>query len=469
MFSIGQSKPKQQIVNSLKPSFSNPNETLLANLINENYATILNTQSNKVNRALSDRKPISISSTAGDDLKKNFSFNFSTSTPNPITAPAPETADTFLLSANSHTFNRSINKTNGFGHESKTNFNSNSQNSNHSNQASLANKPRCIRSKSQPAFVKSEGIDYHSFILNNGTSNAANTNASCSVNPNNIKIKVPVAKNYTELHNDSDDNKSSQTNESSFYEDQLDNELEGFENSSKALLTNLGNSKFKKDDKPPISSKLINSSVITSNSSNANEYVTNNSNQNATNNCISFSENGSITNCNKSMTPNLKPPNGPRTRSNNSNHHVSFNINNAIYTSRQETPIPIPISILKQKVNDQKANAESKYSHLANGPLNLFSFPSMSNSNTPVTNSPLPTSSAKKPGSSFSSNPGTILISEQQQQQIVGNLVGNLQQIVSDKDSEQSKSGQSLRSLIANSSTSNMNKSVRIDSKTTIL
>jgi hypothetical protein len=464
LFTLGQSKPKQQqIVNSLKPSFSNPNETLLANLINENYATILNTQTNKMTRTLSDRKPISLSSTAGDDLKKNFSLNFSTSTPNPITAPALDT-HTFLVPGNSQTFNRSTNRPNNLAQESRINFNSNN-NTNNSNQGSLGhNKPRCIRSKSQPAFAKSEGNDYHSFVLHNST-NSASTNGG-SVNSNNMKIKVPVAKIFSEMQNDSDDNKSAQTNESSFYEDQLDNELEGFENSSKALLTNLGNSKFKKDDKPPITSKantiISNSNSNNNNNNNNNENILNNLNTNASNYCISFSENGSIinssNNSNKSMTPNLKTPNGPRTRSSNSNHHVSFNINNAIYTSRQETPVPIPISILKQKANEQKPHAESKYSNLANGPLNLFSFPSMSTTNTSVNSSPLPTSSIKKPGFA---NPGTILISEQQQQ--------NLQQIVSDKDNEQSKSGQSLRSLIANSSTSNISKSVRIDSKTTIL
>lgn len=48
-----------------------------------------------------------------------------------------------------------------------------------------------------------------------------------------------------------------------------------------------------------------------------------------------------------------------------SNHHVSFNINNAIYTSKQETPIPIPISILKQaKMNDHLNSSSSNVSPL---------------------------------------------------------------------------------------------------------
>jgi hypothetical protein len=41
---------------------------------------------------------------------------------------------------------------------------------------------------------------------------------------------------------------------------------------------------------------------------------------------------------------------------NKSGNHVSFNINNAIYTSRQETPIPI--SVLKQQQQQNGANGQ---------------------------------------------------------------------------------------------------------------
>ena len=67
---------------------------------------------------------------------------------------------------------------------------------------------------------------------------------------------------------------------------------------------------------------------------------------------------------------NMKSIQTLKAKSGNSNHHVSFNINNAIYTSRQETPIPI--SILKQPLNNQKvenskSSTNNKSSILVNG------------------------------------------------------------------------------------------------------
>merc|ERR1712214_89590 len=57
-----------------------------------------------------------------------------------------------------------------------------------------------------------------------------------------------------------------------------------------------------------------------------------------------------------------KPASNTRkqSKSNNSNHHVSFNINNAIYTTRQE----IPISIIKGSANSQSGSPSSTNSAL---------------------------------------------------------------------------------------------------------
>ena len=258
-------------------NYANPNEALLANLINENYATILNTQSNKVNRTFSDRKPLYFTTNSvSDDLKKNFNFSFNgpaNASSNTITNKDP---DTVSVSSN-QTPRTSFNKIN-------------------TNQTYNINKTRCIRSKSQPAFVKPENIDYHSFILNNNVSKVTTTTTKNIIDSNN--------------NNNDDENKNAQANESSFYEDQLDNELESFDNSSKLLLANLSTIKYKKDEsnKPTINS-IINNTASTYNST------------------LFESINGSIS---KAMTPNLKSSTGGRTRSSNSNHHVSFNINNAI-------------------------------------------------------------------------------------------------------------------------------------------
>ena len=45
---------------------------------------------------------------------------------------------------------------------------------------------------------------------------------------------------------------------------------------------------------------------------------------------------------NNNSSKSLKPSN-----------HVYFNLNNAIYTTRQDTPIPIPISILKSATSNE--------------------------------------------------------------------------------------------------------------------
>ncbi len=406
-FSNNPSKPKPLVnghVNNnnnnntiVKPNYLN--ETILTNLINENYVNILNNQANKVNRSYSDRKPLLSYSNTGEDMKKNLNLSLISQQSN--TTFINSNRETEIL-ANHNSINGSI-----INRPNNQTFSFNA-------------KPRCIRSKSQPAFNKTENLDYHTFILNNNNNN----------NKNSSKVTTTTTK--TIIENGLDENKTAQTNESSFYEDQLDNELESFDNSSKLLLSNLNNNNklSKKED-----NKLTNNSISSYNNSGT----------------------GLIDNV---KTPSLKS--STRTKSSNSNHHVSFNINNAIYTSKQETPIPIPISILKQT---NKTNNEQKYSNLGNGPLNLMSFPSSSlSANATATATSMTTSpfqSLKKQNNY--ATPATILISEHQQQ--------NLQ-----LNSDQSQHLQSLRNLIANNnnninnSTSNINnKNGRIDTKTTIL
>ena len=168
---------------------------------------------------------------------------------------------------------------------------------------------RCTRSKSQPAFPK-EQIN----VLNNHTQKA-NTNT----NPTQSK---PKSLHYFDFNNNnlgeanlSLHKENSQADESSFYEDQLDNELESFSDSGQPRELN----------------KSILEMFGVNNKCNANSDA-NGSPVNAANTLDKQPANTNI-------KSNKKP-----SKSANSNHHVSFNINNAIYTTRQE----IPISIIKQ-------------------------------------------------------------------------------------------------------------------------
>jgi hypothetical protein len=351
-----------------------------------------NNQANRVNRSYSDRnhKPLVSYSATGEEMRKNLNLALSQQQSNTNTF-INSNREAEILS-NSNSINGSI-----ISRPSHSTF-------------SFNTKPRCIRSKSQPAFIKTENLDYHSFILNSN---------------NNGSSKVTTTTTKTILENGIYENKNAQTpNESSFYEDQLDNELESFDKSSKLLLSNLNNNNgnIKLHNNKKEENKLTNESVNV-------------------------------------KTPSLKS--ATRTKSSNSNHHVSFNINNAIYTSKQETPIPIPISILKQtnKTSDKNNNNnEQKYSNLGNGPLNLISFPSTHGNNNATTSMTTSPSQTLKKQNNYAM-PATFLISEQQQQNLQLNSDQSYQNL------------QSLRNLIVNNnnnSTSSINKN-RIDTKTTIL
>lgn len=72
--------------------------------------------------------------------------------------------------------------------------------------------------------------------------------------------------------------------------------------------------------------------------------------------CISAQPTENNTNVTNSVMRNGQLARAPRAKSGN---HVSFNINNAIYTSRQETPIPI--SVLKQQQQHPQINNSASY------------------------------------------------------------------------------------------------------------
>lgn len=100
--------------------------------------------------------------------------------------------------------------------------------------------------------------------------------------------------------------------ESSFYEDQLDNELESLS------LQNMNSSKLDS----PMDIQLRNEK--------RNSYNKSEENLVSPTRRVAFED-------------SVRPGGKRTTKSANGNHHVSFNINNAIYSTRQE----IPISIIK--------------------------------------------------------------------------------------------------------------------------
>ena len=172
---------------------------------------------------------------------------------------------------------------------------------------------RCTRSKSQPAFPK-EQIN----VLNNHTQKTPATNQtqpkakSLHYFDQNLVNSFGFGNNNSGEANLSLHKENSQADESSFYEDQLDNELESFSDSGQT--------------------RELNKSTLEM-------FGVNNK-------CNASSDADVANTLDKQPTnTNIKSTNKKPSRSANSNHHVSFNINNAIYTTRQE----IPISIIKQQ------------------------------------------------------------------------------------------------------------------------
>ncbi|CAF0773722.1 unnamed protein product [Brachionus calyciflorus] len=168
------------------------------------------------------------------------------------------------------------------------------------------------RSKSQPAFKDNNCIAPSSTNTNLNKFTMFDTNRMTS---------SPICTN----------DKLSNGENSSFYEDQLDNELESIRDNS---------------SNEPVKTNEVSSSIIKKESSPPNSIQ------------------------------KIKP------KSTSSNYHVSFNINNAIYTSKQETPIPIPISILKQANQQCKINQNDQQ-------------------NSSLNTSPLQSSLKKSPGVNF--------------------------------------------------------------------
>ena len=231
-------------------------------------------------------------------------------------------------------------------------------------------KIKCTRSKSQPAFKDSaltqstiptsESQKISAIVssspLNNNNTN--NTNYSPNVvNSNGANIGTSGA-SMTLL------SESGTLAESSFYEDQLDNELESFSNSSSINNTSAASvqSNGGQNGNARIfsSSKLQASTAVTAKAQEDLKEIINSINTMAMSSAVVNNGAGNNNNNNVVNSESLRPATtnlkGSKAKSGNGNHHVSFNINNAIYTSRQETPIPI--SILKPAaVNPSMSNS----------------------------------------------------------------------------------------------------------------
>jgi len=262
--------------------------------------------------------------------------------------------------------------------------------SNDSNQISSGNgaKVKCTRSKSQPVFNKdnytnstnantNSNSNYGSIPTSESQKNSLYGCSSFKIASNNSSLlssssssqnknltSSPICNFDAISENESNTNKSQAINhenpqndssnpESSFYEDQLDNELESFSDSTGCLT--------------------VRSAEIAANDSSFNPHF-----NNLTNKVVKIippvndltSDLGKSTEFNGTAKLNgMKSV--TRAKSGNSNHHVSFNINNAIYTSRQETPIPI--SILKQPMGQSYNNTNSNNKPiLSNGNSNTI-------------------------------------------------------------------------------------------------
>ncbi len=117
--------------------------------------------------------------------------------------------------------------------------------------------------------------------------------------------------------------------ESSFYEDQLDNELECISGSgSRASGVPVKSPNSNNTSNIPVQNNIYS---MHSGQTKHDEFMRHHNSQYSTSN----------TNANGNLNNSGKPAKAK------SGNHVSFNINNAIYTSRQETPIPI--AVLKQQ------------------------------------------------------------------------------------------------------------------------
>ena len=230
--------------------------------------------------------------------------------------------------------------------------------SNNSN--TLSSKAKCTRSKSQPVFNKDNNNNNYASIPSSESQKASiygcssfkappNTfNLASQTNKKNLTSSPICGINETEnanaplIINENIQNDSSNA-ESSFYEDQLDNELESFSDSTGCLTVrstemHLNNKHFVNS-----ANKIV--KIIPPN--NSNDVNTEKSSEISKQNALKSTQK----------------------KSGNSNHHVSFNINNAIYTSRQETPIPI--SILKQSITHY-SNTSNNKSILANANTTTF-------------------------------------------------------------------------------------------------
>jgi hypothetical protein len=168
-------------------------------------------------------------------------------------------------------------------------------------------------------------------IANGG--NSPNEPAHLTVHPN-TAAAAAAASNPNTLSTIINENNPNA--ESSFYEDQLDNELECI---SGAAATTVTTAHVNKNQ----------ASNSTLNSMPSNVYMLANAATNGQTKHDEFMRNTGTT-CQflgsgvASSSSNLSGSKPAKAKSGN---HVSFNINNAIYTSRQETPIPI--SVLKQQ------------------------------------------------------------------------------------------------------------------------
>ena len=233
--------------------------------------------------------------------------------------------------------------------------NSNNNNNKSANTLSSSTKVKCTRSKSQPVFNKDNYHNSNHIMSSMQTSesqknsllgcssfkgNTSNTNSTLMQNKNLTSSPIcnydllPAEResNCNNAHMNGDNLQNDSSNpESSFYEDQLDNELESFSDSTAGLTVRSAemSASFCNGLNGTNSNRVV---KIISNELDAMEQLTSKSNSDMT-----------------AKMNGIKSIQNTKTKSGNSNHHVSFNINNAIYTSRQETPIPI--SILKQSNN----------------------------------------------------------------------------------------------------------------------
>lgn len=172
-------------------------------------------------------------------------------------------------------------------------------------------------------------------ISPNNTNNNNNNSNSNNNNGNN---------NNNSSSNSNDTSSSSSSNpESSFYEDQLENELESISSPGPTMSSN-GTTGYFKNGK---SKQQTNG--LSSNSSNN------------INNTVSNGVNGGVSNGVQSNGggPAAAPLSAIKSSKSKQNH-VSFNINNAIYTSRQETPIPISVLKQQQQQSIQQPSAQTQ-------------------------------------------------------------------------------------------------------------